>query len=104
MSFSNGSALARLRITVQLSLLLPFFSKSPNFLIEMKEEKVFYVVFGVILSINESQVGADNNYLLLTCLYNLKEPKLEIFDFWVFAQIRPIWIGHLGTRPKNYKF
>ncbi len=34
----------------------------------------------------------------------LKGPKREKFDFGVFAQIRPIWIGHLGTRPKNYKF
>jgi hypothetical protein len=34
----------------------------------------------------------------------LKGPKREIFDSGVFAQIRPIWIGDLGTRPKNYKF
>jgi hypothetical protein len=34
----------------------------------------------------------------------LKGPKREIFNFGVFAQIRPIWTGHLGTRPKNYKF
>ncbi len=32
----------------------------------------------------------------------LKGPKREIFDSGVFAQIRPIWIGDLGTRPKNY--
>jgi hypothetical protein len=31
----------------------------------------------------------------------LKGPKREIFDFGVFAKIRPIWIGDLGTRPKN---
>ncbi len=31
----------------------------------------------------------------------LKGPKREIFDFGVFAQIIPIWIGDLGTRPKN---
>jgi len=41
------------------------------------------------------------------CLRNpkvmlLKGPKREIFDSGVFAQIRPIWIGDLGTRPKNY--
>ncbi len=34
----------------------------------------------------------------------LKGLKREIFDSGVFAQIRPIWIGDLGTRPKNYKF
>ncbi len=34
----------------------------------------------------------------------LKGPKCEIFDSGVFAQIRPIWIGDLGIRPKNYKF
>jgi hypothetical protein len=34
----------------------------------------------------------------------LKGPKREIFDSRVFAQIRPIWIGDLGTRPKSYKF
>ncbi len=33
----------------------------------------------------------------------LKGPKCEIFDSRVFAQIRPIWIGDLGTRPKNPK-
>ena len=34
----------------------------------------------------------------------LKGPKCEIFDSGVFAQIGPIWIGDLGTRPKNNKF
>ncbi len=34
----------------------------------------------------------------------LKGPKREIFDFGVFAQVRPTWIGDLGTRSKNYKF
>jgi len=34
----------------------------------------------------------------------LKGPKREIFDFGVFAQIRPIWIGDLGSRPKNLNF
>ncbi len=34
----------------------------------------------------------------------LKGPKCEIFDSEFFALIRPIWIGDLGTRPKNYKF
>ena len=34
----------------------------------------------------------------------LKGPKCEIFDSGFFALIRPIWIGDLGTRPKNYKF
>jgi hypothetical protein len=35
---------------------------------------------------------------------SLKGPKREIFDFRVFAQLRTIWIGDLGTRPQNYKF
>ncbi len=30
---------------------------------------------------------------------NLKGPKREIFVAGIFAQIRPIWIGYLGTRP-----
>jgi hypothetical protein len=30
-------------------------------------------------------------------------PKREIFVAGIFAQIRPIWIGDLGTRPKNPK-
>ncbi len=34
---------------------------------------------------------------------SLKGPKREIFVAWIFAQIRPIWIGDLGTRPKNPK-
>jgi hypothetical protein len=29
----------------------------------------------------------------------LKGPKLEIFVFWVLRQIRPVWVGDLGTRP-----
>ncbi len=33
----------------------------------------------------------------------LKGPKREIFVAGIFAQIRPIWIGYLGTRPKNPK-
>jgi hypothetical protein len=39
---------------------------------------------------------------LLDIIVSLKGPKREIFDSGVFAQIRPIWIGDLGTRPKNY--
>jgi hypothetical protein len=34
---------------------------------------------------------------------SLKGPKREIFGLGIFAQIRPIWIGYLGTRPKNPK-
>jgi hypothetical protein len=34
----------------------------------------------------------------------LKGPKLEIFGFRVFSQIRPVWAGDLGTRQKNSKF
>ncbi len=33
----------------------------------------------------------------------LKGPKHEIFEKGVFTQIRPVWVGDLGTRPKNYK-
>ena len=40
-------------------------------------------------------------YLTSCCL---KGPKCERFGFEFFALIRPIWIGDLGTRPKNYKF
>jgi hypothetical protein len=32
-----------------------------------------------------------------------KVPKLEIFGSGVFTQIRPVWVGDLGTRPKNPK-
>ncbi len=31
-------------------------------------------------------------------------PKLEIFGSRVFTQIRPVWVGDLGTSPKNSKF
>jgi hypothetical protein len=34
----------------------------------------------------------------------LKGPKLEIFGFRVFSQIRPVGVGDLGTRQKNSKF
>jgi hypothetical protein len=34
----------------------------------------------------------------------LKGPKLEIFGSGVFTQIIPVWVGDLGTRPKNPKF
>jgi hypothetical protein len=33
----------------------------------------------------------------------LKRPKLEIFG-GVFIQIRPVWIGDLGTRQNNSKY
>jgi hypothetical protein len=33
--------------------------------------------------------------------FPLKGPKREIFGFGFFTQIKPIWIGYLGTRPKN---
>jgi hypothetical protein len=29
---------------------------------------------------------------------SLKGPKLEIFGSGVFTQIRPVWVGDLGTR------
>jgi hypothetical protein len=46
-----------------------------------------------------------------TARFNLKEKgeglkngsKLEIFGSGIFTQIRPVWIGDLGTRPKNLK-
>jgi len=33
-----------------------------------------------------------------------KGPKLEIFGSRVYSQIRPVWIGVLGTRPKIQNF
>jgi hypothetical protein len=33
----------------------------------------------------------------------LKGPKRELFVAGIFAQIRPIWLGYLVTRPKNAK-
>jgi hypothetical protein len=33
----------------------------------------------------------------------IKRPKLEIFVAGIFTHIRPVWIGDLGTRPKNSK-
>ncbi len=33
----------------------------------------------------------------------LKGSKREKYVAGIFAQIRPIWIGDLGTRPKNPK-
>ncbi len=35
--------------------------------------------------------------------WELKGPKREIFVAGIFAQIRPIWLGYLVTRPKNPK-
>ncbi len=35
---------------------------------------------------------------------SLKGPKLEIFGSGIFTQIRPVRVGDLGTKPKNYKF
>jgi hypothetical protein len=32
---------------------------------------------------------------------SLKGPKLETFGSKVFTRIRPVWVGDLGTRPKN---
>jgi len=43
-------------------------------------------------------------YMIAYCIFKqaLKGPKCEIFGFGFFALIRPISIGDLGTRPKNY--
>ncbi len=52
-----------------------------------------------------TQMGSLNKLVTnISLLGTFKGPKREIFDFGVFAQIRPLWIGDLGTRPKNYKF
>jgi hypothetical protein len=40
---------------------------------------------------------------VLISLSPLKGPEREIFVAGIFAQIRPIWIGDLGARPKNPK-
>jgi hypothetical protein len=34
----------------------------------------------------------------------LKGPQLEIFGSRVYTQIRPAWVGDLGTRPTKSKF
>jgi hypothetical protein len=34
----------------------------------------------------------------------LKGLKLEIFGSGVLTQIRPVWVGDLGTRPKIQNF
>jgi hypothetical protein len=34
----------------------------------------------------------------------LKRPKLETFGSGVFTQIRPVWVGNFGARPKDSKF
>jgi hypothetical protein len=36
-------------------------------------------------------------------LTNFKGAKREIFVAGIFAEIRPIWLGYLVTRPKNPK-
>jgi hypothetical protein len=33
----------------------------------------------------------------------LKGPKHEIFGFGFFTLIKPVWIGDVGSRPKNPK-
>ena len=35
--------------------------------------------------------------------HHLKGPKLEIFVAEIFTEIIPVWVGDLGTRPKNSK-
>ncbi len=49
-------------------------------------------------------LGPSWNFWKFAEIFPLKGPKREIFDSGFFALIRPIWIGDLGTRPKNYKF
>ncbi len=34
----------------------------------------------------------------------LKGPQLEIFGSRLYTQIRPAWVGDLGTRPTKSKF
>jgi hypothetical protein len=56
------------------------------------DENILFFVY--VMALLMGQVAISFVYL--------KGPKREIFDSGVFAQIRPIWIGDLGTRPKNY--
>ncbi len=46
---------------------------------------------------------SEAEFLDVTGTKALKGPKREIYGLRIFAQIRPIWIGYLGTRPKNPK-
>jgi hypothetical protein len=45
------------------------------------------------------------DHLLATCFF-LKGPKPEAFSsrFFIFAQIRLVWVGDLRTKPKYSKF
>jgi hypothetical protein len=44
------------------------------------------------------------SFLLISNKFcDLKGPKLEIFGSGVLTQIRPVWVGDLGTGPKNPK-
>jgi hypothetical protein len=34
---------------------------------------------------------------------DLKRPKRDIFGSGFFLQIRPLWVGDLGTNPKKFE-
>jgi hypothetical protein len=56
---------------------------------------------GTRLIINVFDCKQQHSNLYMCYLVSLKGPKREIFVAGIFAQIRPIWIGDLGTRPKK---
>ncbi len=55
------------------------------------------------LSLANEPIGLKGMAVFSHACVPLKGPKREIFGLGIFAQIRPIWIGYKGTRPKNLK-
>jgi hypothetical protein len=64
----------------------------------MRIRILLVILMRILIQILASLVFADPDPNLI---FHLKGPKHEIFVAGIFAQIRPIWIGDLGTRPKN---
>ncbi len=59
---------------------------------------------GYVTTNKVSGIALQDIKILMTGLGYLKGPKLEIFDSGVFSQIRPVWVGDLGTRPKIHNW
>ena len=55
-------------------------------------------------NLHTGEWGAKSYYSEKARGRTLKGPKFEIFGSGVFTQIRPVWVGDLGTRPKIQNF
>ncbi len=72
----------------------------PGLFIERKKRKITAVY---IPSTQSRLTFSSAKFIYSKMYFPLKVPKHEIFVAGIFTQIIPVWVGDLGTMPKNSK-